>query len=108
MKKLSDKELVRLLDDAVLRYKGNTQELRSAIGVLVLGRHVGWKPLYVMVNKDTVKKYQRILDIDFRDVLPETGPRAEKSVAWLAVQKVSNFWKAVKDEIPGIRSPDLK
>ena len=108
MKKLSDKELVKILDDAVLRFKGNTQELRGAIGALVMGRHLGWKPLFVMINKNTVKKYESILDVDFREVLPETGPRSEKSVAWLAVQKVSNFWKAVKGEIPGVKSPDLK
>jgi hypothetical protein len=33
---------------------------------------------------------------------------ADKSVAWKAARKLSNFWKAVKGEISGIRTPELR
>jgi hypothetical protein len=55
-----------------------------------------------------LRKYEKILGISFRDELPEVGKMADKSVAWTAVQKVSNFWKAVKGEISGIRTPELR
>ena len=58
-------------------------------------------------HRKTLAKYEKLLGIDFRKELDEVGPWAEKSRAWAAVQKLSNFWKAVRGEIPDIKSPDV-
>jgi hypothetical protein len=104
---MKDRELIATLDKACKDFSGIGTELESAIGALVLGRHLGWKPLLLMHDKKTLKKYEKILGVDFREVLPEQGKLAQKSIAWTAVQKVSNFWKAVSGHIPNIRTNQL-
>ena len=57
---------------------------------------LAWKVMYLVHDRKTLGKYEKLLGIDFRKELDEVGPWAEKSRAWAAVQKVSNFWKAVR------------
>lgn len=105
MNKLSDKQLVELLDKVVIEFKGDITQMESAIGMLMMARHFGWKVALLIHDRQTIKKYEKILGITLRDIVPEVGKYAHKSVAWLAVQKISSFWKAVKGEIEGIKSP---
>ena len=107
MTDLSNKKLVEIIDTSIENFRGDGTELAKAIGMLAIGRKFGWKVIYLIHTKKTIKKYEKILNIDLREVLPDVGPNAHKSLAWTAVQKVGNFWKAVKGEIPGIRSNQL-
>jgi hypothetical protein len=91
--------LMKIADRAAAEFNGNFDELESAIGVLMLGRLMGWKPLLVIHNKRTLKKYEEILSINAREEFPEVGPLANRSVGWGVVQTLSNFWKAVNGDI---------
>ena len=86
-------------DGAAHAFRGQFDELESAFGMLLLGRLVGWKVLALIHNKRTIKKYEQILGIDVRDAFPEVGPLAQKSVAFVAVEKLGAFWKAVSGEV---------
>lgn len=91
----------KVLDEAIVRFAGNLDELEGAIGMYMLGRHVGWRVLYLIHSKKTVRKYEQILGItSIRDEFEADGPDADRSLAWRALQAVSNFWKAVSGEIP--------
>jgi hypothetical protein len=91
--------LVQIADKVAAEHIGTFDELESAIGVLFLGRLMGWKPLLIIHNKRTLKKYEEMLGINFREAFPEVGPFAERSRAWGIVQSLSNFWKAVNGDI---------
>ena len=84
-----------VMDRAVHEFKGQLDELESAIGMYVLGRHVGWKVLYLVHSKKTIAKYEQILGITVREEFPEVGPESDRSLAFNAVQAMSNFWKVV-------------
>lgn len=107
MKTPSDTELVVLIDKAIKDFVGNTDTLTGAIGFLMLGRKFGWRVMFFMHSQATVRKYEKILSVKFREVLPESGEYSKKAVAWQALQKVTNFWKAVKGEIAGIKSKEI-
>lgn len=107
-KQYTDAELLKLIDKATKNFRGFFPTLQGAIGALLTGRQLGWKPLLLIHDKKTIKKYEKILGVEFRNVMPEVGPLANKSIAWKASQRVSNFWKAVKGEIPNIRSPEVE
>jgi hypothetical protein len=99
------KELMDILDRAIDDYggekitdTGSIDELEQAIGMYVLGRHVGWKPLVLMHNKRTIRKYEEIVGTPIRDLFPEEGPAAMRSVGYRFATKLSNFWKAVSGE----------
>ena len=55
-----------LFDRAAANFTGGADELESAIGMYVLGRHFGWRVLYIIHSKKTVAKYEQILDIEVR------------------------------------------
>ncbi len=78
---------------------GDLPELESAIGFMFLGYYFGWKVLHVIHSKKTVAKYEKLLGIRVRTEFPETGPYAGRSVGWVAIKKVSNFWKAISGEV---------
>lgn len=92
----------------IKEFAGNLTELEAAIGALIVGKQLGWKVLFLVHNKRTIRKYEKILGLSFRDEMPEVGDLAYKSVAWKAVEKLGNFWKAVSGDIAIPRKPELK
>lgn len=93
------KRLVDLVDKAIHQFDGNIDHLESAIGMLFLGRQVGWRPLLIVHNKNTIRRNEKILGIDVRTAFPKETPRSEKLVAYGIVKAVGNFWKAVSGDV---------
>ena len=104
MAEITPKQMTEVCLAAVDRFKGNGAQLESAIGALFLGKRLGWKVLYLMHDKKTLRQYEKYLEVNFRELLPEVGPKASKSYAWSMVDGAKNFWKSVKGEIAGVRS----
>ena len=94
------KRLVDLVDEAIYEFEGQLDNLEAAIGMLFLGRQVGWRPLVLIHNKRTIRKYEEILGIDIRKYFPEDTPRSVRSWAYKGAKAVGNFWKAVSGEVP--------
>ena len=89
-------ELDRIEADAIADFKGQLDELESALGMLRLGHHVGWKVLYITHSKATIRKYEKILGgIKIREMFPEVGPSAYRSFGYQFAETASNFWKVV-------------
>lgn len=107
-KPIPDEKIIAHIDKLIPEFRGNIAELEQAVGVWIVGRHFGWRVMLLVHDRKTLAKYEEKLRIDFREELPEVGPYAKKSLAWTAVQKVSNFWKAVRGEIPNIKTPEIK
>lgn len=91
--------LVSIVNDALNRFSGSSDELEKAIGMLMLGDYLGWKVLVIIHNKRTIRKYEEILGINIREFFPEEGPIAERSLGYDLAKKVGNFWKAVSGDI---------
>ncbi len=87
--------MFEVMDRAMREFKGQLDELEAAIGMYVVGRHVGWKVLYLVHSKKTIAKYESLLGINVREEFPELGPEADRSVGLKAAQAMSNFWKVV-------------
>jgi hypothetical protein len=87
------------LDKAIKEFTGDLQVLEQALGMYLIGRHFGWRPLVLIHNKRTIKKYEEILGIDIRSEFPEVGPDAERSLGYRVAKQMSNFWKAVSGEV---------
>ena len=94
-------ELLQVIDKAINSYRGDVKVLESAIGALFVGCQIGWRPLRLIHSHKTFARYQRILGVDFFEVLPEVGPLADKSLGWRLAQQVENFWDAARGTVPG-------
>lgn len=92
-------QLQEIEDRAIIEFTGQMDELESALGMLRLGHHVGWKVLYMVHSKKTIRKYEEILDIKVRELFPERGPSAGRSTGLALAEKFSNFWKVVSGEV---------
>lgn len=92
-------KLSKIVDQALTEFVGQFDELESALGMLMVGRLVGWKVLVLIHNKRTIRNYEKILGINIREFFPETGPLSDKSVAFNIAEGVGKFWKAVSGEL---------
>jgi hypothetical protein len=102
MKTLSDKRLLEILNTAQEQYEGDCTVLESAMGALVWGRIVGWHGLRVIHSSRTFKRYEEILGIEFREVLPEQTEQSERLNGIRLAKKFKKFWQAISSgEISG-------
>ena len=92
-------EMYQIERKALARFSGQLDEFEAAVGMMHLGYHVGWKPLVLIHNKRTLRKYQDILDIDIREMFPDEGPSADRSIGYSVAKKLGSFWKAVSGEL---------
>jgi hypothetical protein len=105
---ISDEERA-IIDEACVNYEGDLRDLERALGALLVGKYVGWKVLRIGHDGSTYAKYERILGggvkgFRFRDHCPERGPLARRSVGLIWADKINNFWKVVRGQVPGARS----
>ena len=101
-------ELQEIEDRAIINFKGMVDELESALGMLRMGHHIGWKVLYLIHSKKTIRKYEEILNIKIRDIFDETGPSSPRSIGLALANKFSNFWKVVSGEIKIDNKKEIK
>lgn len=87
------------LDEVISRYTGPAAELESAIGMYLLGRHLGWRALYIVHSKKTVAKYESILGIEIPQAFPAYGPDANRSAGLRLPETQDNFWQVVSADI---------
>ena len=107
-KDLDEKQLIALIDKAIKEYSGDGTELEHAIGMFLFGRALGWRVVYLMHDKKTIRKYEALLHIkDIRGYMREETELSRKSVAYSIVKRLGTFWKAVKGEIKGARSAEI-
>lgn len=92
-------QLQAIEDNAIIKFSGTIDELESALGMLRVGHHMGWKMLYVAHSKKTIRKYEEILGIKIRELFDETGPSAKRSIGLAMAEMYSNFWKVVSGDI---------
>ena len=92
-------QLAKVEREAIANYRGTAMELGSALGMLRLGDHLGWRALLIIHSKRTIKKYEDILNIEVRDFFEEEGPIAERSAGYKFTKHLSNYWKAVSGDI---------
>ena len=76
----------------VENYQGDATVLGNALGALVLGRYVGWRALRVVYSTGSYTKYQKILGIQFKDVLRERDVYSGKSLGLSILDEVGGFW----------------
>lgn len=96
---MTQEELDAHINNLMATYKGDVTLLADAIGALRLGQSFGWAVLMIVYSPVTYRKYQKILGLDFKEILPEKGEFAERSRGYQLVTDIKKFWKIVKREI---------
>ncbi|UJP05634.1 MAG: hypothetical protein LZF61_01255 [Nitrosomonas sp.] len=71
----------------------------SAIGILFTGYYFGWRFLYIVHSKRTVRKYEKVLNIKVTEYFEPTGQLSHRPAGLVAADKHSNFWRCVSGDI---------
>lgn len=96
---LQEQQLKEIQENAIAGFVGQLEELESALGMLMMGHHFGWKILYLIHSKKTIRKYEDILGVKIRDIFPERGPSSYRSFGLALADKIGNFWKVAGGDI---------
>ena len=99
---LSDEQKIAAFDKVgtvVAGFAGSLEDLEKAVGMLMMGYHFGWKVLLLVHSKRTIKKYEKILDIDIKEFFPAEGPSAKRSMGLGLAKQIGNFWQVVSGDI---------
>ena len=95
-----DEDRVReIAREAIVNFEGDMTRLESALGMLILGHQVGWKVLYLIHSKKTIRAYEEILGVRIRDIFPETGPSSYRSIALNLADRFQSFWRVAGGDI---------
>lgn len=85
-------------EKSVAEYHGNAEVLEGAWGALLVATQMGWKVAFIMHNQGTIKKYEKITGVKFREVCDPTTPLSRKSLGYKIASKLSSIWKAIRGE----------
>lgn len=88
---MTDAEFFQLILETIRTYKGNITNLDEAIGLVVIGRELGWKHQR-LVSTSGAWKMATTLFGDLKTFLPEKGPYYQKSVVCGLIDDTKRFW----------------
>ncbi len=94
----ASENLENIEQTAIARFMGDLSELESALGMLRLGQQYGWRVMYLIHSKATIRKYEEILGVSIKDAMPEVGPSSDRCRGYRVSQKLGGFWKIVSGE----------
>ncbi len=103
---LQQEQIQQIEEEAICDYSGDLTQIEAALGMLRMGHYYGWRVLYLIHSKKTIRNYEEILNIKIRDVFEETGPNSYRSIGFTIAKKFSNFWKVVGGDIKIPRKQD--
>lgn len=84
----------QIIKDRIIDHSGDFTIFESAVGAFLLGHYIGMRPLLVIHNNKTIKKYEDILGIKFREYIPDITDFSDKSVGYRVAIQAADFWAA--------------
>lgn len=104
-----EEQLRKIESHAIRKFEGDLTQLEAALGMLRLGHHVGWKVLYLIHTKKTIRTYEEILgeDVKIRELFKDVGPSSYRSIGLNLADRFTNFWKVVGGAIKIPRKRDV-
>lgn len=95
MKRKTDEDLLKIIDNAWKDFEGDCGVFMSAAGALLFGRLVGWQGVRVCMSAATFRKYEKLLGTRFRDVLPERTKESRRIRGIVMADQIGKFWQAL-------------
>ena len=86
---------VVLICEAWEKFEGDLPPFESAVGALIFGRLAGFDALRVVHSWRTLRKYEDILGITFKDRLLDRTPDSRRVNGIRYADKFNQFWKAI-------------
>lgn len=97
------------LCERIAAFSGQGDVLSSALGALIVSRHLGMDGLRVMHSPATLRKYEKALGISYKDYCEKRTPLSRKIFGVRAADKLGGLWKIVtgKTAVKGKRDVSI-
>lgn len=92
---MNDKELMDKIEDLTRDYKGDISNFYEAVGMVVVGRLFGWRVIR-LVSSGRSWTFTTKLFGDLKELLPERGAYAYKSVGLKIADDLGEYWEIIK------------
>jgi hypothetical protein len=97
-KMITDEELNAKIEKVTEEFKGQIDYLYEAVGMIVVGRLVGWEVMRLVSSRrcwSTASKWFG----DPKELMPRRGRYAYKSVGLKLVDKMGEYWAVVRGNV---------
>jgi hypothetical protein len=92
---MNDAELMKKIEEVTRDYKGDIGNFYEAVGMLVVGRLFGWRVIR-LVSSGRSWTFTCKLFGDLKELLPERGRYAHKSVGLRISDELGEYWEIIK------------
>jgi len=104
---MNDTEFMNMIEVAVKNYKGQIDDLGEVIGMLNVGRLMGWKVARLVYSKrcwsNAIKTFG-----DPKAFLPAEGVYYRKSLGMRVIDEVGGYWDYIKGKQAAMPLHDRK
>lgn len=92
---INDDELMKKIDDVSAGYVGYLDDLYKVVGMIVMGRLFGWRVVRLVSTRGLWAQASKQFG-DLKEIMPERGKYAHKSVGLKIVDGMGEYWDVVK------------
>lgn len=92
---ITDEELMTQIDHVSGEFKGQLDDLYKIVGMIVMGRLFGWRVVRLVSTRGLWAQANKYFG-DVREMMPERGKYAHKSVGLKIVDDLDEYWNVVK------------
>jgi hypothetical protein len=92
---MNDKELMVKIEELTKGYKGDISYFYEAVGMVVVGRLFGWRVIRLVSSGRSWMLACKLFG-DLKEVLPERGFYAYKSVGLELIDNLGEYWEVIK------------
>jgi len=95
---MTDEQIIKIINEKSADFHGQLDDLQVAVGMLAVGRLYGWRVTRLISSKRHWSVACKLFG-DLKELLPERGVLAHKSVGLAIVDKVGDYWGIIKGEV---------
>lgn len=92
---MTDEELMAKIDQVSGEFKGQIDDLYMSIGMIMMGRLFGWRVLRLTSSRSQWARATKLFG-DLKELMPERGKYAHKSIGLAIADKLGSYWDVVK------------
>lgn len=92
---ITENELMRKIEEVTGSFRGRGDHLSEVIGMMVLGRLVGWRVVRLISSRRCWMMATKLFG-DPKELLPERGPYAHKSYGLKMADKLDSYWDLIR------------
>lgn len=93
---MNDQEVIKKIEKVSAEFKGQLDDLQAAVGLILVGRLYGWRVLRLSASRRHWKVTCDLFGGDLKEILPERGVLAHKSLGLKIVDTGHDYWEVVK------------